>query len=430
MEQLLSDIKKKIEEQQNATRDFNSALAMHVKQGITESVVPTMDRIVLALDVLTSVTERLRTEKEESTGVLVDTIVTNFKSALVDHTSAELGQLKDAMSATAEQQIKTRDGLEMVSSAFAKLSEEIHSTTKDFVQELRGVVTEMITDNRSWSNDFKEQFSADLTKQSSFNKDLQGNIESSISKSLSSLESAFEDHLTKVNDRMDFIMSKVSKWADESSKELGSYAGALASQSASIVGAGEAIKAASNDLDSMFKEQKAFLENLSEAIETFKKVASTVSSSADRVASLQDVSQEGIKTLTAEINRNASMFKDGEVLLKTQKEVYEALDGGISRSLNAINEATRQYSEHTRESLGTYLSDFDKHLSDAVGQLNSTVRDLEGAMGEVADSVRNSMGQLKPEIVGGNQINIQSEVDTPDKIDNSAASVESNLELV
>ncbi|MFA6209162.1 MAG: hypothetical protein WCT03_02350 [Candidatus Obscuribacterales bacterium] len=387
VEKILFSIQKGIEEQANALRIFNSELAMHLKQGLQDSIVPTMKLIVEAVDSLNKTTEELKQQKEQSASDLVDTIVSNFKSALTDHTSAELTQLRDAMTATAEQQLKTRDGLENVSNAFAKLSEEVHSTTRDFIEQLRSTVSEMIGDNRTWSSEFRERFSVDLNQQSEFNNSLQIKIKDSIHNSIDSLETAFDQHLKNVSDRMDGVLTRVSTWANESSDELSKYANALASQSSAIVTAGDSIKEASTDLDTMFKEQKEFLESLREAISTFRTVAETVTVSAERVAALQDVSQEGIQTLTAEINRNAQMFKDSESLMNTQKEVYAALDGGISRSLLAINEATRQYSEHTRESLGDYLSQFDKHLSDAVSQLDGTVDELEEAMGDLSDAV-------------------------------------------
>lgn len=387
VEKILFSIQKGIEEQAIALRIFNSELAMHLKQGLQDSIVPTMKLIVEAVDSLNKTTEELKQQKEQSASDLVDTIVSNFKSALTDHTSAELTQLRDAMSATAEQQLKTRDGLENVSNAFAKLSEEVHSTTRDFIEQLRSTVSEMIGDNRTWSTEFRERFSVDLNQQSEFNNSLQIKIKDSIHNSIDSLETAFDQHLKNVSDRMDGVLTRVSTWANESSDELSKYANALASQSSAIVTAGDSIKEASTDLDTMFKEQKEFLESLREAISTFRTVAETVTASAERVASLQDVSQEGIQTLTAEINRNAQMFKDSESLMNTQKEVYAALDGGISRSLLAINEATRQYSERTRESLGSHLSEFDKHLSDAVSQLDGTVHELEEAMGDLSDAV-------------------------------------------
>ncbi|HMY54280.1 MAG TPA: hypothetical protein PK671_15060, partial [Candidatus Obscuribacter sp.] len=65
------------------------------------------------------------------------------------------------------------------------------------------------------------------------------------------------------------------------------------------------------------------------------------------------------------------------------------------KSLQSINQATREYAEHTRESLGTYLSEFDKHLSDAVGQLDGTVHELEEAMGDLSDVIAKTINSIK-----------------------------------
>lgn len=446
IEEIVADIQTSVEEQSNTMRHFNSELAIHLKQSFQESLVPTMERMVLAIDQLLEVTEELRKQKEESAGHLVDRIVENFKSSLTDHASHELDQLRLAVANTStfandlnsrvegllahsetvlktqqqqaaehflmvedkistmlsnvdtafeEQNKRTIEGLSSVSNAFSTLAREIKESTTDFVEQLRTSVSDMITDNRSWSEEFRNSFDQSMKTQTELNHSLQERIKESIYLTISTLETAFDDHLDKVGSRIDGLLEKVTAWTEESTKDLSTYASSLAGQSSAMVAAGESIRAASGELDNMFQEQKEFLGSLKEAISTFGSVSSKVTESAERIATLQETSQEGIRTLTTEINRNASMFKDAERLMNTQKEVYEALDGGISKSLQSINQATREYAEHTRESLGTYLSEFDKHLSDAVGQLDGTVHELEEAMGDLSDVIAKTINSIK-----------------------------------
>jgi ABC-type transporter Mla subunit MlaD len=430
IEDMLSKIQKAIEEQSATHKHFSSQLANQLKQNIQESIEPTMRGIAEAMGRLELVTESLRHQKEESAAVLVDTIVSNFKSALTDHTSTELQELKEAMGATAsladevtthvtdlinhsqnllkaqhehaaELQNRTTEGLELVSSAFAKLAKDIEDSTREHVAQLRTVVSDMVEENRNWLTDFKQRFSADLNQQSEFNNSLQIKISQAIDNSINALEKAFDQHLNKVSERMDGVLEKLSDWTNKSSAELTNYANGLADQSSAIVSAGESIRAASTELDSMFKEQKEFLHSLKDAISTLRTVSASVSESAQKVSAIQEVSQQEIRALTTDINRNAEMFKSAEQLMNTQKEVYEALDGGIARSLKAINEATQEYSEHTRKSLGGYLSEFDKHLSDAVAQLDGTLHELGTVLGDFGEVVAETITAYKPESENG-----------------------------
>lgn len=424
VEEILSGIQKGVEEQSNTIRLFNSELSSNLKSSFQEGIVPSLELIQKAVISLEGVTELLRQQKEESAGQLVDTIVSNFKSALTDHTSHEINELREVMTGTSTlvgqmnsqvsqllekmqnmltgfdesmtaQQKRSLEGLEEISTSFRILSNEIQGTTKDFVGELRSTVSDMVSDNKNWSEEFRQRFSADLAQQTEFNHSLQTKIRGTIDESIKGLETAFDDHLAKVGSRMDGVLEKVTAWANESSKELSGYADALASQSGAIVAAGDSIKHASTELDGMFKEQKEFLETLQEATQTLRTVASAISESAERVAKLQEVSQDGIRILTKEMSTNAEIFKESENFLNKQKAVYEALDGGVAKSLEAINEASKQYADHTKESLGSYLTDFDKHLSDAVSKLGGTVAEFDESMSELSDAIAKTVIDLK-----------------------------------
>jgi ElaB/YqjD/DUF883 family membrane-anchored ribosome-binding protein len=426
-EEILADMLKHLEEQSNNFRHFGSELSDHMKQSFQESIVPVMERLADAIDQMLQSAENLQKQKEESAASVIQEIAANFKSALNEHAGAEINKLAECLKETSnfadhmnskvgallthseqlltsqqEQSVahtealnesvnKMLERVDDMGKTFTSLAANFEETNNAFISSIRASVSDMLLKNREWSENFHEKFSESLGQQGEFNDELQRKIGASIDASLSRLKSSFEEHLQTANQSIESVIQKLQDWAKSTSEELVGYAGVLSTQAGTLTEAGQSIKEASSGLEDSFRQQKSFLVEVAAVGSSLTNASQSLTSSTASLNSLHVMSDEGLQRIMAQVNKSDQVMKELQTLLDQQKAIYTTLDETVGKTLSAVNSAVRDYSEHTRESLGSHLTTFDKHLADAANQLHGTVSDLEEHLGELSDMLERTV---------------------------------------
>ena len=441
-EEILADMLKHLEEQSNNFRNFGSELANHMKQSFQESIVPTMDRLASAIDEMLIAAERLQQQKEESATAVIEKIATTFQTAITERAGDDISRLASSLKDTAtfaeqmnssvgtllshsehlltaqqeqanaqaetmqkaldrmivqvdssltRQQESADRHIDQLGQSFARLIGNLEESNTSFIESLRSTVSDMLEKNRLWAQSFHRQFQESLEQQSTFNVELQDKVANSIESALNQMQESFSQQLESANASIDVVINKLQDWARSTNQELIEYAKALSAETEALTVAGHAVKDAAGGLEDSFKQQKSFLVEVSGVGTSITTASQTLSNSTDNLKTVYEHSSEALNRIMEQVNKADLVMKEVDSLLQQQKSVYSTLDETIGRTLVAVNQAVREYSEHTKESLGHHLTTFDKHLADASNQLQGTVLNLEEHLSELTDMLERTL---------------------------------------
>ncbi len=207
---ILVDLERNIAEQTNAFRDFNSGLAPMLQRSFSESMGPTLERMVLVIDELNQMMRAAEAQKQESITGSLDALLRNLEQSLnktieqmgasfsqslsgstmnqfdkvaeslqgtamllesmntqFSSTKAALNELIDyAKLSTAEQMSVGRGQVEELSNVLGSLMEQLKQTTDSSVGNMSATLTAVVHSLSSDVRTLSEQMSTTMQESS------------------------------------------------------------------------------------------------------------------------------------------------------------------------------------------------------------------------------------------------------------------------
>ncbi len=450
-EYLLEKIVVASNEQANQLRHFGADLSGRLKQGMTESFQPILERLVQAID-------KLEKEKADSLQGSMTGILEEFRSLVTKSAEGEISKLSSVLSDTSsllkasnEQTMAAGQRMQEVFSGLGDSMRAQSEANTQLLARLSESVEGMSVKLQQASEDSSSKVAQKV-------QDILANLESSafrtleeskkqtsaLSQIVESMTSRVEGALNGVSgvmtEKIGTVLANLEASSQAAAQESRQQAQALSLLAQSISDKFEAVlQAASGSMsqtvsglvsqtnqlsEATTSKLALMLDRQSEGATLLQQAGETVDRSLTRFQELLSASNETqrlygenvrnlgevSRTILDDLNLTRSVQADFGSVSRTLKEageglsniqeqhrsmlqeydrVFKTLDAQLGILMERMHSNTQTYNSRVKESLVEKLSSFDNHLSSATSILGETVGELNDAMAHLIEMIRN-----------------------------------------
>ena len=392
---ILEEISQNIAEQTNAFRTFNSDLSLKLRNSFSESIGPTLERMVLAIEDLNQLTNSSKAElletlqdmnrmlkhseesKQESISGQVEFLLKDLQKSLSDSINSMSTQFSKSLTGTAQDQ-------------FSKVAETVGATA----EVLDGM-------NKQFSaSQFALQELITLAKQSTENQFTNGSalIERMVDM-LGGTMTRMEEQVTGMSSKMANTIEGTAERSTEAASSIISEVRALNEQT--VQKFVEALQKHEQQLDRVDALKKVLQEATGEFAEyitgynVINADLKSVSQEANSVLQMLAQSSKTLKQSQDAFGEVASLAINKINLLAesndSQKELWEdistfsAIESNASTILSHISEHLQNFSKATKSHFDQTVSVADDHINKAVGQLGVSIENLGEKLDDLSE---------------------------------------------
>jgi hypothetical protein len=352
-EDYLRTIDKNMRELNNSMRHFGTDLSRVIKEGLSEGMRPSTDRLLVAI-------ENLEKQKSENIADTLGKLLQEFKASLNQSTGNEFTEL---------------------ASNISKLSHIMNeSADKSFsMQQKMDGLLQVLDDQINKQEKVSENSAARL--QDSFGK-LLSSVESSSRSQSEALKALTEEIVTKTSNVTSGMMTNMD---------------ALATRNANVV---EGFSNLNQNLGKSLQDYMKAVEATETLIGSTGKVASGVSNSLLELTNLQHKIDQTFHQFQEQTGIVQQMQKQNVEGVTHFQKVFKEVEGGLEGVLKQIGENLGRYNSLAKEGLEKYLEQYDGSLSTATTKLSSTVKDLDEVLENLGDNIEAIRTAVKTQKAG------------------------------
>jgi len=421
-EGLLTKLLTEAKEQTNQLKHFNTDMTSRLKSSLEESMQPTMLRMIEAIERLTDLTDNFHKQNQPATEQIVASIgrlseaTEQFQNEkLSSGANAEISNLSGVLASTGETLGRMTERMEQSMTSMQSQLSSQQSEAQAQRDSLANSVTEIVNNLNSHSgsyltqiedssrsanerleNHLKETIAANKIQQeeqAQLAKEQQEQLRETteaLMKSMSTNGSAQSEKLEEITRS---VISRLDESAESLTANLRSSANSNSEQSAALREANNALTETTTSLTTMLTNNRSLLQDWSKVAGELSELTGSLKSSSSQIHEIQDLSKRAITEISAQLQHYQDNMGATEKLWAQQKDLHEWLDVNVAKLLNEVNEAMVKFQDHTHQTLGQSLSEFDKALANAVGKLAGTVQDLDGSLDELTSSLERTLAK-------------------------------------
>lgn len=402
---LLDEISQNISEQTNTFRLFNSDLSRIFTNSLSQSMGPTLERMVTAIDDLNRLTESSKAEllgaitemnsllkrseqsRQESISGQVESLLQNLQKSLsesIEKMSKEFsksltGTAQDQFSKVAETVGATAQVLEAMNSQFtttqtaleglvllAKQSTESQlNNGSTLIEKMVNVFSEGLIHMKTQIGELSEKMTAamevsTLKTGEAAGEMLEGvkNLNELTVNQLVAVLNKHEGQLERVEELKAALMDAVN--------EFGTYVTGYNTINSEL-------KSVSKDASSVMKLLSQSASRLKESQDAFSKIAGLVN---DKIQLLADSNEEQSE-LWGEINSSMDQYRT----------TFETVKNSAASILSQITAHLQNFSKATNDHFNKTITVANDHIGKAVGQLSYSIEELSEKLDELSEVV-------------------------------------------
>lgn len=397
--QILADLHRDIAEQSTAFRSFNTDLSQKLKQGFSESMGPTLDRMVHTIDDLSQLMRAAEAQKQESiTGSLeallrnLERSMTNslegmgerFSTALSGNTRQQFDELARSLGGAARllqdmnaQSQTTQAALnELVSFAKNSTAEQM-ALGKTQVEELTAVLRQLMTQINDTAGTSVSHMAATLTA-------VVHDLSAKVSELGEQMTRSMEESAHRASGVATAVVQQANDWSARSAEQLARLLErhqAHLSQIENLKGALDATLAEFRDGIQQYATVTAELRKVS------VDVSAVVAHGAEATRAMRGV-QDAVQQVAtqsktqveklAEANRQQEeSWRRIQESMRQYQQVFSEVDRTAGALLSQISQNLRDYTETSRQGLEGMVKVSDQLLESAVQRLSASINELE-----------------------------------------------------
>jgi ABC-type transporter Mla subunit MlaD len=404
---LLSEVHRDISEQSTAFRAFNADLSVRLKQSLSESMGPTLMRLVETIEQLSSQLRAAEATKQDSIANSVGELLKNVEKSLSSSLSSMGDRFTDALSGSAGHQFEdiTRS-LTATSTLLSGMNQEF-SANQAGLRDLVALAKDSTAQQYALGKNQVEELSAVL-------RALMASLEESAGVSVNNMSAALTAVVADLSDRVGALsrelQTSVSASADKATgaaamvvEQAGSWSQRSAEQFAALLekhGANvsrlEALTAAVDRSlaawNSGFERFAGISQDLRETSAEVKVVATRASDAAMTMRAVQEslqrvaeLSAGQVGTLNAAVENERKVWEQLDGRMRQYEEVFRRVDRSAAELLNQIDDALKKYVTTSRDAMDQIVRVGDEHIANAVAKLGGSVTELQEHLEELSD---------------------------------------------
>jgi hypothetical protein len=411
---LLADVQRDISEQSIAFRSFNADLSTKLKQGFSESLGPTIQRMVETIEELNNHLRAAEAQKQESITGSVSNLLQSLQESITSSLQTMGDKFKDSLSGSATNEFaKVTESLggaarllenmnaqfmgtqtamtELVNLAKSSTAEQL-ALGKSQVEDLTNVLRQFTVHMNDTAGSSVNQMAATLT-----------GVVHDLSNKVSELGTRMAETLQKsaeqASNTATVVVDRAHRWSSESSHQLAHLIGQLEAHSKNTQEIENTLMAALglfNNSLSQYASLNAGLNKVANEVNAMAAAAAGAAHSAtESQKSLQQISAQTASQLErlAEANqRQQAVWTGIQESMKQFQLIFGQTERAASQLLNQISGHTTSYLEVTKKGYDEVVKVADEHFTEATKKLGASVNELDEYLQDLTETLERARG--------------------------------------
>ncbi|MHB8501150.1 MAG: hypothetical protein ACYDCG_01605 [Candidatus Acidiferrales bacterium] len=411
---LLAELQRDISEQSVAFRSFNSDLSAKLKQGFSEGIGPTIQRMVESIEALNNHLRAAETQKQESITGSFGSLVQGLQQSITSSLQTMGDRFKESLSGTAN------DEFSRVTESLGGAARLLENMNAQFV----GTQTAMAELVNLAKNSTAEQLALgktqveDLTNVlKQFMVHMNESAGSSVNQMAATLTGVVHDLSNKVGDlgvkmaetlhknaehassTAAAVVDRADKWSSQSAHQLEHLIGQLESHSKNTKEIENTLMATLGLFNSSLSQYASLNAGLNKIANEVNAMASAAAGAAHSATesqkSLQQISVQTASQLErlAEANqRQQAVWTGIQESMKQFQMIFGQTERAASELLNQISGHTTSYLEVTKKGYDEVVRVADEHFTQAAKKLGASVNELDEYLQDLTETLANVKG--------------------------------------
>ena len=400
---ILEEISQNIAEQTNAFRTFNSDLSLKLRNSFSESMGPTLDRMVSAIEALNQLTESSKVElletlkemnrllvhseesKQESISGQIEFLLKDLQKSLSDSLDKMSSQFSKSLTGTAQDQFsrvavtvgttaEILDGMNQQFSASQVALQELitlakQSTENQFtngsaliermVDMLGGTMTRMEEQVTGMSSKMANTIEGTAERSTEAASGIINEVRALNEQTVQKFVEALHKHEQQL-DRVDALKNVIQEATGEFAEYVTGY---------------NTINA---DLKTVSQEANSVLQMLARSSITLKQ-------SQDAFSEVATLAINKIGLLAESNDSQKELWNDISASMNQYKNTFSSIESNASTILSHISDHLQNFSKATKTHFDQTVSVANDHVNKAVGQLGVSIETLGEKLDDLSD---------------------------------------------
>lgn len=374
IEHILEDMHRNLAEQTTAFRHFGVDLSTRLKEELSESLGPTLNRMV-------EVVERLATQQRQDTTEAIKGLIAQFLKGLEGTTNTQFSELQQVLNSAGNR-------LEEISRA----GEQSRVGLATFIQRLDD---SMAAQNRAVSDQIgqlRETVGSVLARLENVGSEHERRVHELLASVTSTIRDTQERSQANLSETVENVLQRTAKWTEQGAMNLMAALDEHRSASQQLAQAKSVLNEALESFRAMTTEGRQALKQVEQAAYTLLESQRSFAVTAQGMQQLQEQAGQNAVALAQQLTRLAEIHSVQTETLKQFQTVFHTVETGLSKVLTELTHSMQQYSSVVREYTEKQLTQFDHSFSQAAQELKASsdmVRDgLQQVTGPLEELVK------------------------------------------
>lgn len=396
--QILVDLTRDIGEQSTAFRSFNADLAGRLRQSFSESMGPTLERMVTAVENLNQLMRAAEEQKQESITGSLEGLLNKLESSMTGALSQMGNRFQESLSGGAMNQFqKVTDSLSGAASLLESMNVQAMTTQQKFaevvdlakdstqaqaqmgrtqIEELTEVLRGLMRQMNETATHSADRMNATLTA-----------VVHQLSQEVSGLSVKMTDSITSsagmATSAANDVIQKADRWSSQSAEQLRQLLETHHSQL-------DTVKALRLSLERSLGDFNTTLDRYATVNASVEQIVASVSGATGSLANTAKSARETHEALqriagqaTSQLAHLASSNDDQREVwrqihrsMEQYQQLFVRVEAEASKLLTEVGQHLQNYVQTTQQGFDGLVRVSDEHFANATSRLGSSVNDL------------------------------------------------------
>lgn len=396
---VMADIQHEIAEQTGAFKIFNADLATKLKNSFNESMGPTLERMVLAIEELNQLIMKAEQNKQDSIAGEIESLLRNLERSIVtalekmgsDFNTSLSGSTQGQFNKVAEIIGSTGTFLEGLNSQFASSQEALKSLIElanKSTSELMEQTARSATDSSEKMESLLLNLTSDLSeKVTKLSEQMIRTIEETSLKSTGTAGELIQEvgnvsarnveHLSRLLEKHESELNRIEDLEGVLEKMLMQFNGAIENHG------------------NITRDLKQVANHVDSSVESFAAIAGKIKETQTSMQTVTNLVTTQIQSLGNANQQQKEVWNNIYEAMKRYEEVFYKVDNNAKTLLQQVGQNMNVFADTTKKHFDTVVSIADNHMSTAVKKIAGSIEELQEQLDELQTVVNDIINMMK-----------------------------------
>jgi hypothetical protein len=404
---LLSDMQKDLAEQSAAFRSFNTDLALKLRQGLSESMGPTLQRMVESIEglnellrsaeanrqqALTASLQAMTEKLEQSISQLLNQVGSQFSTSLSGAAMGEFGKVTQSLGNTGELLERMNVQFQATQTGLEELIRHAKTSTVEQMALGRSQVEELTAVLRGLMTQMSESAGRSVSEMASTLTSVVHELASRVSHLSDDLAANVTEAGTKSSEAASRVVARAEHWSQSTAEKLEQLMSSHRDQLTHIEDARSALESTMVQFKSGIGDYASVSSQLRSVLKETNAIATAAIGAAKSLKDAQDVAVRAATVTATQVSalqvasqHQEEAWRQLHSNMERYAEVFQTVDAGASTLLTTIGRQLRDYAETTQKGTDAIVAAANDHFGTAAQRLKDSVETLDEFLQELTE---------------------------------------------